>query len=310
MKQIKQISLILCFIVFCSLSVLSSVLWMTGFSKQVVLDAPFISQELETDEILEEELLMYKPLPLSIKEQQIIMSKNEFDSMIDSDHSKLVLQGFLEDDSSILNRKDQETEQNDHQETSESFAEEAEAPDIQTDEEESFEAELFDNHVQEEESSIDSLLDINYDLAAIEANLNLEQFEVINVLATGYTAGFESTGKYEDHPGYGITFSGVKVRRDLYSTIAADVTVFPLGTILYIPNYGYGVVADTGGAIKGNKIDLYFETVDDVYRFWGKKTLDVYVIQHGEGEMSESWLDELNDDATMNVYKVEQLIEQ
>ena len=74
--------------------------------------------------------------------------------------------------------------------------------------------------------------------------------------ATGYTSGIESTGKRPGHPEYGITYSGVKAKRDLYSTIAADLRVFPLGTILFVPGYGYGVVADKGGAIKGNRLDL------------------------------------------------------
>lgn len=68
--------------------------------------------------------------------------------------------------------------------------------------------------------------------------------------ATGYTAGAESTGKSPGHPQYGITYSGVKVKRDLYSTVAADPSVFPIGTILFIPNYGYRVVADTGSKLK------------------------------------------------------------
>ena len=103
------------------------------------------------------------------------------------------------------------------------------------------------------------------------------------VVATGYTAGVESTGKNPGHPLYGITYSGVKVKRDLYSTIAADPKVFPLGTVLFIPGYGYGVVADTGSAIKGNIIDLYYETVADVYNEWGKRTVEVYIIQEEAG---------------------------
>ncbi|MBD1371240.1 G5 domain-containing protein [Hazenella sp. IB182357] len=43
-------------------------------------------------------------------------------------------------------------------------------------------------------------------------------------------------------------------------TIAVDPNVIPLGTRLYVPGYGYGVAEDTGGAIKGNKIDLFFPT--------------------------------------------------
>jgi 3D (Asp-Asp-Asp) domain-containing protein len=70
--------------------------------------------------------------------------------------------------------------------------------------------------------------------------------------------------------------------------------VFPLGTILFIPGYGYGVVADTGSAIKGHKIDLYFETVKQVYDQWGKQKVDVKVVQWGDGDVNESDLDELN----------------
>lgn len=113
------------------------------------------------------------------------------------------------------------------------------------------------------------------------------QFEVKTVIATGYTAGAESTGKSPGHPNYGITFSGLEVQRDELSTIAADPKFLPLGTVLYIPNYGYGIVADTGSAIKGNKIDLYYETVDEVFSQWGKKEIDVFVIEEGEGQLTE-----------------------
>jgi 3D (Asp-Asp-Asp) domain-containing protein len=122
-----------------------------------------------------------------------------------------------------------------------------------------------------------------------------EPLRHMEVTATGYTAGYESTGKQPSHPQYGITYSGVKVRRALYSTIAADIRVFPIGTILYIPDYGYGVVADTGSAIKGRKIDLYFETVEQVYEQWGKKNVKVQVIRVGDGTLDERKMARLND---------------
>lgn len=137
----------------------------------------------------------------------------------------------------------------------------------------------------------------------LEEAIDFNQYDTEKVVATGYTAGVESTGKTPDHPEYGITYSGVKVKRDLYSTIAADLDVFPLGTILYIPDYGYGVVADIGGAITGNKIDLYFDTVDDVYTQWGKRELEVYVVQRGTGEVSEETLKQLNEDEVMQVFR-------
>lgn len=118
----------------------------------------------------------------------------------------------------------------------------------------------------------------------------------MKVTATGYTAGYESTGKNPNHPEYGITYSGVKVRRDKssLSTIAADPKVLPMGSILYIPGYGYGVVADTGSAIKGRKIDLYFATTKQVYKEWGKKTVDVQLIKRGSGKCTEVMLKDLS----------------
>ena len=130
-----------------------------------------------------------------------------------------------------------------------------------------------------------------------------KEFPSRTVVATGYTAGYESTGKKPGDPAYGVTYSGVKVKRDLYSTIAADISVFPVGTILFIPGYGFGVVADTGSAIKGNKIDLYYETVEDVYKEWGKKTLDVYVIEMGDGKLTNEELEKLNDNEAMQVFR-------
>ena len=103
--------------------------------------------------------------------------------------------------------------------------------------------------------------------------------------------------------GGSVDVLAVKVKRDLYSTIAADLDVFPLGTILWIPGYGYGVVADKGGAIKGNRLDLYYETVEDVYAEWGKKELDVYIIQKGKGKLTEEQLTALNEDKELQVFR-------
>src|SRR5690625_1512343 len=68
----------------------------------------------------------------------------------------------------------------------------------------------------------------------IEELIDPVQYPSVEVIATGYTAGIESTGKTRNHPEYGITYSGVEVKRDLYSTIAADLNIYPIGTIMYI----------------------------------------------------------------------------
>jgi 3D (Asp-Asp-Asp) domain-containing protein len=137
----------------------------------------------------------------------------------------------------------------------------------------------------------------------LEEAIDWNQYQSTTVVATGYTAGVESTGKSENHPAYGITKSGVKVRRDLFSTIAADTSVYPIGTVLFIPGYGYGVVADTGSAIKHHKIDLYYETVQDVYEKWGKKKVKVYIIEMGNGKLSEKDMDAFNEQESMQVFR-------
>ena len=141
------------------------------------------------------------------------------------------------------------------------------------------------------------------DSISLDDVVDWSKFQSDKVIATGYTAGYESTGKSPDHPAYGVTFSGVKVTRDLYSTIAADPTYFPIGSILYIPGYGYGVVADTGSAIKGNKIDLYYETVSEVFNNWGKKEIEVYVVRKGNGKLTEEELKALNENEAVQVFR-------
>ncbi|QGT99067.1 Cell wall-binding protein [Candidatus Syntrophocurvum alkaliphilum] len=59
--------------------------------------------------------------------------------------------------------------------------------------------------------------------------------------------------------------------------IAVDPNVIPLGTRLYVEGYGYGVAADTGGAINGNKIDLCFETHEEALR-WGIQNIEVTIL--------------------------------
>jgi 3D (Asp-Asp-Asp) domain-containing protein len=156
--------------------------------------------------------------------------------------------------------------------------------------------------VDEEEKKTLSVEIIN-DANGLKNVIDFSQYPTATVVATGYTAGIESTGKSPGHPEYGITRSGVKVKRDLYSTIAADTSVFPIGTILFIPGYGYGVVADTGSAIKGYKIDLYYETVEEVYESWGKKVVDIYIIEEGDGTLTEEVLMQLNENEEMQVFR-------
>jgi 3D (Asp-Asp-Asp) domain-containing protein len=75
------------------------------------------------------------------------------------------------------------------------------------------------------------------------------------------------------HKVVGLTASGVKAKK---GTIAADTSIFPFGTVMYIEGYGYGTVEDRGGAIKGEKIDLFFPRHSEALR-WGRKKMQVSV---------------------------------
>jgi uncharacterized protein YabE (DUF348 family) len=98
----------------------------------------------------------------------------------------------------------------------------------------------------------------------------------IIVNASAYTAGFESTGKRPGDKGYGKTYMGTTVRPGV---IAVDPKVIPLGSKVYIPHLGMTCVAeDTGGAIKGNKIDIYMASLPKANKF-GRKNLKVYVLK-------------------------------
>ncbi len=71
----------------------------------------------------------------------------------------------------------------------------------------------------------------------------------------------------------GYTASGSRAR---VGTIAADTSVFPFGTVMEVPGYGYGRVEDRGGAIKGHSIDLFFPTHEQALQ-WGRRRLAVKV---------------------------------
>jgi len=59
--------------------------------------------------------------------------------------------------------------------------------------------------------------------------------------------------------------------------VAVDPTVIPLGSKMYIEGYGYAWAADTGGAIKGNVIDVFLEEHSQAVN-WGRKTVKVYIL--------------------------------
>lgn len=82
------------------------------------------------------------------------------------------------------------------------------------------------------------------------------------------------------YAGDGITASGaVPVRNPGgWSTIAVDRSIIPLGTRVYVENYGYAIAQDVGGAIKGNKIDVFLNSTAEALR-WGRRTVTIYILK-------------------------------
>jgi 3D (Asp-Asp-Asp) domain-containing protein len=80
----------------------------------------------------------------------------------------------------------------------------------------------------------------------------------VTVTATGYSL-----------PGH--TSTGLPVG---FGVVAVDPSVIPLGTRMTIPGYGEGVAADTGSAVTGYTIDLWFPTLADALA-WGRRTVTI-----------------------------------
>ena len=71
----------------------------------------------------------------------------------------------------------------------------------------------------------------------------------------------------------GVTASGTRAHE---GTIAADTSLYPFGTVMYVPGYGYGRVEDRGGAIKGGHVDLFFDSHQRALE-WGRRMKRVLV---------------------------------
>jgi uncharacterized protein YabE (DUF348 family)/3D (Asp-Asp-Asp) domain-containing protein len=105
---------------------------------------------------------------------------------------------------------------------------------------------------------------------ALPEGLNIVR--VMHVYATWYSPASSGSGRAPGDPYYGITSTGVPVTKGV---VAVDPSVIPYGTRMYIPGYGFGVAADTGGAIIGDIIDLGFP--DGVSSAWVPRWLDIYI---------------------------------
>ncbi|ASB86631.1 ubiquitin-like domain-containing protein [Bacillus sonorensis] len=107
-------------------------------------------------------------------------------------------------------------------------------------------------------------------------------------ISTNVSRGNEASGKefYVTSTAYtascsgcsGHTATGVNLKNNPGSkVIAVDPSFIPLGTKVHVEGYGYAVAADTGSAIKGRKIDVFFPSKSAAYR-WGNKRVKIKVL--------------------------------
>jgi 3D (Asp-Asp-Asp) domain-containing protein len=102
--------------------------------------------------------------------------------------------------------------------------------------------------------------------AAAQTNVSKE----ITVKATAYTASCEGCS--------GITRTGVNLKENPNAkVISVDPSVIPLGSKVLVEGYGIAIAADTGGAIKGNRIDVYMPNQSDALQF-GAKEMTVKIL--------------------------------
>lgn len=91
-------------------------------------------------------------------------------------------------------------------------------------------------------------------------SLNFREARYMVASAYTYTGNRTATGK---QPAVGL--------------VAVDPGVIPLGTRLYVEGYGYAQAADTGGSIRGDRLDLFMEDRAQCLS-WGRRTVKVYVL--------------------------------
>ena len=76
----------------------------------------------------------------------------------------------------------------------------------------------------------------------------------------------------------GVSATGINLRtKSGLKVIAVDPNVIALGSKVWVEGYGYAVAGDTGGAIKGNKIDILVPTETQANQ-WGRKKVRIKVL--------------------------------
>lgn len=112
-----------------------------------------------------------------------------------------------------------------------------------------------------------------------EANIKAEIAAETQEASTSYKATY--TMEATAYAGDTITATGATPVRNPngLSTIAVDPSIIPLGSKVYIPGYGEAIAEDTGGAIKGHRIDLFLNSENECIN-WGRRNVTLHVLAY------------------------------
>ena len=137
---------------------------------------------------------------------------------------------------------------------------------------------IAQDNIIDQAIEINHLNDKNEKLTKEVSRLN-DDMEVLKAYLFGYCGEFEIS--YYDScykccgKTNGITARGEKVQEGV--TVAADTSILPIGSKIYIEGIGWRTVQDRGGAIKGNKLDIYVPSHDSPMPY-NKQILNVWVV--------------------------------
>ncbi len=110
---------------------------------------------------------------------------------------------------------------------------------------------------------VDRVVMVGSGMSISRGGNNIRYSEARDMLASAYTYTGNNTA------------SGVPPS---YGVVAVDPREITMGTNMYVEGYGYATALDRGGAIKGDRIDLFFETYEEAMK-WGVRRVKVYILE-------------------------------
>lgn len=222
---------------------------------------------------LENDLALLEKQTVEAKEQKVAL-----DTQVAS------LQETMDENQSILNELDEQRELEESRiaAAEEKAAEEAKAKEAQaTAEKEAAQATLI-TKTEEDSAAVTT---------TATASSNDQTESAVETEKTATTKPAESTESSSKGKSIVVSATGYSTKQANLSThtatginlesnpmvIAVDPSVIPLGSMVEIPGYGIFIAGDTGGAIKGNKIDIHFPSVQQANNF-GRKTITINIL--------------------------------